>query len=373
VPARRKTSGQSLVEFAIVVPVLLSVLLMAVDFGRVYLGWVDLTNVARIGANFAASNPDAWQGSGDAAVQLRYRQLMARDAQGIDCTLPSTLPQPTFIDSSYAVGSRVQVTLSCSFSLLTPLISALVGDGAGHVNVGSNAVFTIRFGSPDASTIGGNAPSLAPTTAPGTAAPSSAPTAAPTATPTAAPTGTAGATATPGASATPAPTATATPSVVVSFYGTSTSTDFSGGGPSGAQLVGIPTLAVTFYNTTTGTNGQCTWDFGDGSRVSNACSGSVSHNYTTRGTFTVSLDVDGWSASRSNYVLVGCKVPSFSGVRRNDSEDLWASAGFSRSNYHELPGGPGKEQNYKVGYQSLVGGLVNPLGGCSGASLTIGP
>src|SRR4029079_9282836 len=100
----RSGSGQSLVEFAIVIPVLLSVLLMAVDFGRVYLGWVDLTNVARIGANFAASNPDAWQGSGDATVQLRYRQLMARDAQNIDCTLPSPLPEPPFIASPNALA-----------------------------------------------------------------------------------------------------------------------------------------------------------------------------------------------------------------------------------------------------------------------------
>jgi hypothetical protein len=368
----RKSSGQSLVEFAIVIPLLLSVLLMAVDFGRVYLGWVDLTNVARIGANFAASNPDAWQGSGNSAVQLRYRQLMARDAQGIDCTLPSPLPQPTFIDSSGNVGSRVKVNLTCSFTLLTPLISALVGDGAGNVNVGANAVFTIRFGSPDAATIGGNTPSLAPTAGPTsapTAAPTSDPTAGPTATPNPAPTGSAGPSATPDASATPTPAPSATPTVVVSFYGTSTSTDASGGGTSGAQLIGIPTLDVTFYNTTTGANGQCSWDFGDGTRVSKACSGSVNHSYTTRGLFSVSLTVDSWSAGRTDYVLVGCKVPSFSGVRRNDATDMWTAAGFSSSNI--TLSDPHNNGNYKIGYQSLVGGLVNPTGGCSGATVTV--
>ena len=64
-----RTRGQSLVEFAIFIPVLASLLLMSVDVGRVYLGWVTLTNVARIGANFAAQNPTAWQGSGDATVR----------------------------------------------------------------------------------------------------------------------------------------------------------------------------------------------------------------------------------------------------------------------------------------------------------------
>jgi hypothetical protein len=29
--------------------------------------------------------------------------------------------------------------------------------------------------------------------------------------------------------------------------------------------------------------------------------------------------------------------------------------------------------NYKIGYQSLAGGLVNPLGGCSGATIQVGP
>ena len=58
---RNAVGGQSLVEFAILAPVLLAILLIAVDVGRVYLGWVNLSNVARIGANFAAMNPSAWQ------------------------------------------------------------------------------------------------------------------------------------------------------------------------------------------------------------------------------------------------------------------------------------------------------------------------
>lgn len=361
----RRSSGQSVVEFAIVVPVLLTALLMAVDFGRVYLGWINLTNVARIGANFAAANPDAWQGSGDAAVQLRYRQLMARDATGIDCTLPSTLPAPTFVDSSYAVGSRVQVNLTCSFSLLTPLISSLVGDGAGNVNVAANALFTIRFGSPDAAiVIGGGVPAPTPTTAP-------TPTSGPGATPTPAPTGSSGPTPTPGASTTPAPTATAG-SVVVSFYGSPTSADGSGGGPPGSTdenlIVGISTLNITFHNTTTGTQGNCTWTFGDGG-TSNACSETVTHSYTTRGTYSVTLLVDGQTVSRSNYVLVGCKVPSFSGVRKNDASGLWTGAGFDSDHITKLDG----NGNYKIGYQSLVGGLVNPPGGCSGATVTVAP
>src|SRR4029450_9817452 len=66
---RRRTKGQGLVEFALITPVVLLLLLVTIDFGRALYGWVVLQNSARIAANFAALNPDGWQnniGSGKA-------------------------------------------------------------------------------------------------------------------------------------------------------------------------------------------------------------------------------------------------------------------------------------------------------------------
>src|SRR5262245_10811727 len=130
------------------------------------MGWVTLTNVARIGANFAAMNPSAWEGSGDATVQARYRALMNKDSSSIDCTLPSTPPNPSFLNSSpntYNVGSKVKVQLTCSFSLITPFIADVIGDGAGHINVGASAVFTIRSGAINGTIISGTAVTPTPT------------------------------------------------------------------------------------------------------------------------------------------------------------------------------------------------------------------
>jgi len=159
---------------------------------------------------------------------------------------------------------------------------------------------------------------------------------------------------------------------VINFSGLSTNTDASGGGPPGAidedQIVGIPNLVVAFTNTTTGTQGNCTWYFGDGGST-NACSGTVSHTYTTRGTYNVTLNVDGYTKTRSSYVLVTCKVPAFAGVRKNSAETNWTNAGFASGNISYLDG----NGNYKIGYQSLAGGLVNPLGGCSDATVEVGP
>jgi Flp pilus assembly protein TadG len=47
---RRRGRGQSLVEFAIVLPVLILIMLGAVDFGRVFFTWIEVTNSSREGA-----------------------------------------------------------------------------------------------------------------------------------------------------------------------------------------------------------------------------------------------------------------------------------------------------------------------------------
>lgn len=368
---RSSSRGQSLVEFAIFIPVLVTILLLAVDVGRIYLGSISLSNIARIGANFAAQNPGAWEGSGDASVQARYRTLMNKDATGIDCTLPSTLPAPTFPDSSsYALGSRVRVDLTCSFSLVTPFLSSLIGDGAGNIDVGTSAVFTIRTGSVDGAVISGQAVTPSPS-----ATPTDAPTATPTATPTDTPTPDPAATPTP-VGATPTPSASEDPTPeprIVTFYGSSTSDDASGGGPPGSvdedQIVGISPITVQFEDTSVGPpKDSCLWDFGDGDQGT-SCGDQVSHTYTTRGTYTVTLTIDGSTASRLNYVLVGCKVPAFAGVHKSIAGTNWTNAGFSAGNISYLDA----SGNYKIGYQSLAGGLVNPLGGCADATISVGP
>ena len=58
---RRTSRGQGLVEFALIVPVLMLMLLLALDFGRVFFGWVGLTNASRIGASYAAAHATAWE------------------------------------------------------------------------------------------------------------------------------------------------------------------------------------------------------------------------------------------------------------------------------------------------------------------------
>lgn len=55
--ARRPSHGQGLVEFALLLPLLILVVIGTVDLGRLFDAYVVMTNAAREGARYGASNP----------------------------------------------------------------------------------------------------------------------------------------------------------------------------------------------------------------------------------------------------------------------------------------------------------------------------
>ena len=137
---RERSRGQSLVELAIALPVLLLLLVAAIDFGRVYLGWINTQNMARIAANFAASNAAAFGTPGDADLQAEYRSLVKKDATTNSCQLWDPVakvlltdpPMPTFTDIDgngvgTDVGDFVGVAFNCKFNIATPGISQILG------------------------------------------------------------------------------------------------------------------------------------------------------------------------------------------------------------------------------------------------------
>ena len=140
--ARSHRRGQALVELAIILPVLLLVVLMALDLGRVFFGWVGLNNAARIGASYAAAHPTAWIPPGNSTQQANYEAQILADASALNCQLPANVPTPVFSGGS-AIGEPAQVTLTCDFSLLTPLVSQIIG---GSITIQAEAVFPIRTG-----------------------------------------------------------------------------------------------------------------------------------------------------------------------------------------------------------------------------------
>jgi len=181
-------------EFALTVPMALFMVLFGLDFGRVFLGWVTLNQAAREAANFAAMNPKAWTSPYDYAAQSEYSRLVKTEATKINCSMSSSVPAPSF-PSGTSISAPVRVTLSCGFSLITPIISNILGNS---IQVTASSAFPIRSGTIEGvpvqtatpTTTPGPTPSPGPTASldpSATVGPSAAATAAPTTSPTSTP------------------------------------------------------------------------------------------------------------------------------------------------------------------------------------------
>jgi hypothetical protein len=154
--SRQRSKAQSLVEFALLLPVLLLLLLVAIDFGRALYAWVVIQNSARVGANFAGLNSDAWE-LNIATVQDEYETTVLSDFLSANCDVPDPddIPEPVFTDgpdtavsggptdTNYDVGDTVVVELGCDFHLITPFITAVLGD---PVAIAGRSEFRIRAG-----------------------------------------------------------------------------------------------------------------------------------------------------------------------------------------------------------------------------------
>jgi hypothetical protein len=137
--------GQALAEFALVLPLLILILLFAIDFGRVFFGWVGLHNVSRIGANYAGMYADRadWSNSADPWRQAYLAQIAA-DAAAINCTLPPDADRlPTFPNGK-EIGDEAVVNLTCEFQMLTPFLAPLFGGTT--VPLAAESTFPIRAG-----------------------------------------------------------------------------------------------------------------------------------------------------------------------------------------------------------------------------------
>jgi PKD repeat protein len=421
---RSRSGGQSLVEFALIFPVLLLLLLVAIDFGRVYLGWVNLQQMVRIAANDAADHATAWQLPDDSAKQAertKYQERIARDAKQINCRLPGP-PPPTppkipdpILASGTALGAHVTVGISCEFSILTPIISNVLG---GTVLVSAETTFPVKEGVV-ATVPGGGTPVVVPPVAGFDATPRSGWAPLPVkftdnskGSPNSwtwdfsvAAGGTGTGSASTGSALTQGPhTVTydcaGVPGNTCTF-GVSLRVANAGGadthlvadyitvtvppptGPiaefTGTPLSGLEPLTTTFQfvdvRAGTVTYTKYEWDFtSDGSFDATGLT-SV-HTYPTSGSYDVTLRVtDSTGATntlrKNGFVIVQhkvCTVPDFFNVVKTKAQQRWTAAGFTTT-VQFLPGG----NNYKIKSQTIVGGTIDPQPNGCATVITVGP
>lgn len=121
--------GQSLVETALLFPILLLILIGIVDLGRVYYSYLQLTNAAREGARWAGSNPTDIVGAKDKAVN-------AANNSGISITTSNVT-----VSGGNNSGDTKTVTINLTFPLLTFYIF-----GVGSIPIQNSAIMTVMPG-----------------------------------------------------------------------------------------------------------------------------------------------------------------------------------------------------------------------------------
>lgn len=253
-----RSLGQSLVEFAIVLPVFLVILSAAIDLGRMTYARITIANVAREASFQAAQTPTSYVAGQacDTSTNLVICRGVLESKGSVVTVNPADITltcSPS--NCSAAMGNTVTVTAVGRFTLLTPVMAAFFGGS------------TVTFSSSATNQINALPPSA-------TGAPTPTPTAAPTATPS------------------PTPTPTPTPVPTISCSGVSAGFTYTSSPSTNKSPVTVTVTDTTIYNTLCST--VWAWSWGDG--VTTYGQSQSPHVYYNPGpannkTFTLSLTV----------------------------------------------------------------------------------
>ncbi len=109
----RGRKGQELLEYAIIVPIFLLILLVIFDLGRITYTYSVVQNVAREGARYGAIHPDNWTG-----IQTAVNRL----ALGVQIYPPQVV---VYEDSLQM--KTIRVCVLADFHAITPVIATILG------------------------------------------------------------------------------------------------------------------------------------------------------------------------------------------------------------------------------------------------------
>ena len=119
--SRRHDEGQSMVEFAILLPILMAVVIGIFEFGRAWNTQQVLTNAAREGVRLAVI-PTSSLGDVQTAISNRLSEAGLNPGLGV-MTVEG-------IGAGYGTPTSVSVSYPFEFTFLGPIV-AFLGDGEG--------------------------------------------------------------------------------------------------------------------------------------------------------------------------------------------------------------------------------------------------
>jgi PKD repeat protein len=134
IPFRRRhvprSRGQSLVEFALVLPIFLMFLAAAIDLGRIFYANISLNNAAREGAMQASETPTAYQAGQpcNTATNMVICRIIFESKDSAVTVVPADITVTCNTGGCpKTVGSTVTVDVRGTFRLITPLLSGVFG------------------------------------------------------------------------------------------------------------------------------------------------------------------------------------------------------------------------------------------------------
>ena len=146
---RRGEAGVALVEFALILPILMLLLLGMLDFGRAFNYWLDQTHVANEGSRWAIVNHNP--STVPSQTLQKYLQCTA-DTKELRNGGTNSVPFPMTVTIAFLgaqqVGEPVKVTASTTFNLI-PFIGKAAGNLTG-LNLAASS--TMRLEQPPSGT-----------------------------------------------------------------------------------------------------------------------------------------------------------------------------------------------------------------------------
>lgn len=128
--SNRLSRGQSLVEFALLLPLLIVILIGILDLGRFFGGYVALTNAAREGARYAIDYPTDTTG------------IKNRTVSEVSGSLPNFTTSNVTVNAASGTDPGNPITVAVSYPF--PLITTYLFGGLQNIPINTSATMQIE-------------------------------------------------------------------------------------------------------------------------------------------------------------------------------------------------------------------------------------
>jgi PKD repeat protein len=144
----RRSRGQALVEFALVIPVMLLLVVGGLDVGRLFFSWIEVNNAAREGAAYAGGNPTDTSGiTGHVQTETNSQGQGGEGSVTVAVSCANTSNATIACANApggSGTGNTVTVRVTRPFSFVTPIIGNILGSSVNLTGSATSAVYGLQ-------------------------------------------------------------------------------------------------------------------------------------------------------------------------------------------------------------------------------------